>query len=124
MTRWIVGIVVATVLLTTGLIVVVASSSDSEDEAAAAPPTVLGAPDEEAFAELRDCLEEQGVDPPEPGLDGGPVPGAGGPRGDGSRPEPSEEMLEAIEACREVLPTPPGAPGNAGGPGFRLLPQD
>jgi hypothetical protein len=124
MTRWIVGIVGGAVLLTVGLIVIVASSSDSEDEAAAAPATVLGAPDEEAFAELRDCLEEQGVDPPEPRFEGGPAPGAGGPRGDGSRPEPSEEMLEAIEACREVMPTPPSGPGDAGGPGFRLLPQD
>lgn len=123
MTRWIVAIVAVAVLLIAGITVVAVavSGSDSDDEASAAeaPTDALAAPDPEEIEEFQQCLEEHGVEPP------GERFGAGDePPDPGSMPEPSAEMLEAAQACRELMPTPPGGFGDRGGPGFLPIPQN
>lgn len=83
--------------------------SDSGSDAAATP-AAPSADQRAAFDELRQCLSEQGVDVPDPG--------SGGPPGE--RGEPDPELLEAFEACRDILPAgelpgPGGAPPGSGG---------
>lgn len=110
MTRvaWIVvgGAVGVVVILAAALVVVIASGDD-EPERAQPVLAPLGG-DAEGTEAFRDCLAEQGVELP--------APGEGPPTGD------VDELQEAFEACRELLPEgfapqgggiAPGAP-----PGF------
>jgi len=71
-------------------------------------------------AETTECLQEQGVNLPEPGEGGGPpegegAPPAGEPPAGGEAPgfggAQSEEMQEAFEACG--IEAPQGGPGGA-----------
>lgn len=59
--------------------------------------------------EFRRCLEDQGVTLPDPG-------------GQAHRPVPTDELRQALEACRQYLPgRPSGAPG-FGAPGVGSVP--
>jgi hypothetical protein len=79
------------------------------------------APDPERQAELEEqvlafaeCMREQGIDFPDPEVDGGRVQMQAG---DGVDPG-SPEFRAAQEACADEMPTPPvgGAPGAGGQP--------
>jgi hypothetical protein len=98
------------VILAVALVVAIASSGDDDsDPAEASPTTFQGSPpegqrpDPEELEEFRTCMEEQGVELPEPGE---------------APPANVEELQQAFEACRDLLPEglipPGGAPGGQG----------
>jgi hypothetical protein len=100
------------VVLAVALVVAIASSGSDEDgsSAEAAPQTFQGSPpegferpDPEVVEEFRACMEDQGVEVPEPGE---------APPSDGDR------LQEAFAACSDLLPEdirpPGGAPGGSG----------
>jgi hypothetical protein len=116
-TIWaVVGIcVAATAAMAIALVIVLAGGDDDPAPAERAAPFVFGggpaegsgaAPEE--LDEFRACLEDQGVEVPEPGAapSGGDV----------------EEMQEAFEACRELLPE--GAETFGGGSPGAPIPQN
>lgn len=121
MTRWIIGIV-GTAAVAIVAIVIVAGGGDDGGADASTTPAV----DSEQTESFQACLSEQGVDESTmPMGPGGVTPGADGapsdgdqfqPPSDGGMPQPSEEMQEAMEACQDLMPTPPGGAPGTGGP--------
>ena len=91
--------------LAVGLLValVVALASAGSDDGPTAPEPRLVTPGGEPSPEFRACMEENGVEPPEPG-----VPQQAPPAG----------VEEAFEACRDLLPE--GAAPEEGG--LRIMP--
>jgi hypothetical protein len=83
-------------------LVVALASAGSDDGAGASEPTLV-TPGGEPSAEFQECMEENGVEPPQPG-----VPQQAPPAG----------FEEAFEACRDLLPQG-GAPE---GGGLRIMP--
>jgi hypothetical protein len=95
-TIWaVVGIcIVATLGMAIALVVVLSGGDDAESEPQTAPLAVdeaqaPGGPTPEDLEDFRDCLEDEGVEPPAPGE---------APSGD------LEEFQNAVESCREFLP--------------------
>lgn len=73
-----------------------ASSAPAQSAPSGQPPQF----DQDAFTQLRQCLEENGVTLPSPGQQGAPPSGMqGGP------PTLSEDAQKAFEACGEYLPS-------------------
>ena len=121
MRRWLIAGGV-TALAVVGALFAIVLAGGSSDEAAGE------ASDE--MAAFRECMEEQGVDIPEPPqTPDGSVPPAGAtpqqpPAGGGGviiGPNGQTNVdPEAMEACSDLLPAPSGGAE----PGFRLAPQD
>ena len=85
-------------------LVVALAGADSDDDPATPEEPTLITPGGEPSAEFQECMEENGVERPEPG-----TPQTAPPAG----------FEEAFEACRELLPE--GAvPGEGGG--LRIMP--
>ena len=105
MTRgaWIaVGGVSALALVLLAALVVALASAGSEDEPDAPEPTLI-TPGGEPSAEFQECMEENGVEPPEPGT---------------RQQAPPAGFEDAFEACRDLLPEG----GAAEGGGLRIMP--
>jgi hypothetical protein len=92
----------------------VAGCGEDSEVSTVAGPGMAGAPDADALEAFQDCMSDQGVDVPE-----GPTQFGGPPSGDsGDAPAaPSQKEMEAMEACRDELPTPPD-----GGGGIQIAP--
>lgn len=86
-----------------------ASESESAASAQSAPSGQRPQFDQDAFTQLRQCLEENGVTLPSPGQQGAPPSGMqGGP------PALGEGAQKAFEACSDYLPSPPQGQGSFG----------
>jgi hypothetical protein len=85
--------------LAVALVIALATAGDDEGEAAAEPPGVVAPGGSDQTDALRECMAENGVEPPEPGT---------------LQTEPPPGFEEALEACRHLLPEGGGlriAPG-------------
>jgi hypothetical protein len=100
------------VILAVALVVAIASSGDNAanpDEDS--PGVFLGPggegferPDPEVVEEFRACMEDHGVEVPEPGT---------------APPSDSDRLQQAFAACSDLLPEdirPPGGPSGSSGP--------
>ena len=114
--------------LTATIVAVGAAVALTDDESAGpdaptdGPPAMAG-PDAEAMEAFRGCLEEQGVQPPEPGLAPGPGGVAPGRPQGGLPGGPPEELQRAFEACADELPEGAAPPGGGSGPAAVPLPS-
>ena len=89
------------------------SETNDTDSASSAPPqsTPNGQRpqlNQDAFDQLRQCLENNGVTLPSPGQGAPPSGGQGRP------PSLDEDTQKALEACRQFLPSPPQGQGDFG----------
>lgn len=131
MARWIIGVVVAAVAAVVAIVIVAGGGSDDSADASA-PPGV----DTEQLEAFRACLSEQGVDESEMpiGPQAAPPTTDDAPSGSDDQfqapsgselPQPSEEMQTAMQACQDLMPTPPsGVPGDGGPQVFTAPPQE
>ena len=121
MTRWTVRVVVVAVA---AVVVIVIATAGSGADSSGDPEATIAGPDPEQMAAFRDCLNEHGARSPEVPNGPGTPPAPSGsthtpPAGGVTLPAPGPRTRRALEACSELMPTPP-----AGAPPGAPIPQD